>query len=130
MLKKLVGFLTVLCLAIFISGCSSSPDVSGTYVNFSSKNNKPINAIIISRLENDTYDYTFLTGESRMFVVEKQRGVFKSDEKVLESQLNSTKLIFNKDLTVVTSKSPQINKEFIYKKLTDEEMKQYQYLFE
>ncbi|MDU5287766.1 hypothetical protein [Negativicoccus succinicivorans] len=137
MIKKLVGFLTVLCMAFFIAGCSSTPDMSGTYMLFNSDNNEPSNAIVISHVSDNVYEYTryFVGAQShKMVEMEKRRVIFKPEEKILQSQSDPFyKLFLNKDYTVITTIGRSIsgaNKEFNYKKLSDSEIKQYQHLFE
>ena len=135
MIKKLVGFLTVLCMAFFIAGCSSTPDVSGTYMLFNSSNNEPSNAIIVSHVSDNIYEYTrFMNRSNKMLEIEKERVILKPEEKVLESQSDPFyKLFLNKDYNTITRKTRSIsgaNKEFTYKKLSDSEMKKYQHLFE
>lgn len=137
MIKKLVGFLTVLCMAFFIAGCSSTPDITGTYINFNSKDNTPANAIIITHVSDNIYEYThFINGSQshKMVETEKERMIFKPEEKIMQSQQNPFyKLFLNKEYTVITIMGRSIsgaNKEFNYKKLSDSEIKQYQHLFE
>ena len=127
MIKKLVGFLMVLCMAFFIAGCSSTPDMSGTYMLFNSNNNEPSNAIIVSHVSDNIYEYTrFMNRSDKMLEIEKER--------VLESQSDPFyKLFLNKDYNTITRKTRSISGasvEYTYKKLSDSEMKKYQHLFE
>ena len=70
----------------------------------------------------------------KMLEIEKERVIFKPEEKVLESQSDPFyKLFLNKDYNTITRKTHSIsgaNKEYTYKKLSNSEMKQYQHLFE
>ena len=60
--------------------------------------------------------------------------IFKPEEKIMQSQRDPFyKLFLNKEYNVITIVTPSIsgaNKEYIYNKLSDSEMKQYQHLFE
>lgn len=53
MIKKLIGFLTVLCMAFFIAGCSSTPDVSGTYTAYNKNINGVSSIIVLEKKNND-----------------------------------------------------------------------------
>lgn len=135
MIKKLVGFLTVLCMAFFIAGCSSTPDVSGTYMLFNSNNNEPSNAIVVSHISDNIYEYTrFMNRSNKMLEIEKERVIFKPEEKVLESQSDPFyKLFLNKDYNTITQVVRPFGggeTQYTYKKLSNSEMKQYQHLFE
>lgn len=136
MLKKMVGFLTVLCLAIFISGCSSTPDVSGTYLRLDS-NNQPTSTIVLKKVSDNSYDLSFSiinwrTG--KMEKVESKRMTLNAEKKTLEENPTIPQnLFFNENYSSITRVSSSIsgaNTENVYKKLSDSEMKQYQYLFE
>lgn len=135
MIKKLIGFLTVLCMAFFIAGCSSTPDVSGTYMLFNSNNNEPSNAIVVSHISDNIYEYTrFMNRSNKMLEIEKERVIFKPEEKVLESQSDPFyKLFLNKDYNTITQVVRPFGggeTQYTYKKLSNSEMKQYQHLFE
>ena len=111
MIKKLVGFLTVLCMAFFIAGCSSTPDVSGTYV-FYSKNLNRISSIVILEKKNNDNLY-----ECSRFYVKENNKKYKKDsvhwlskfnpeikEMVADpnnNPLNHVSLYFNEDLSSV-----------------------------
>lgn len=136
MIKKLVGFLTVLCMAFFIAGCSSTPDVSGTYLRLNS-NNEPVGAIVVKSLNDKTYDcsqFSYHNEKNKMIKIKNVRRVLNVEKKSLEiDNLDDTALFFNKDYNTITRISRSItgaNKEYVYKKLSDSEMKQYQHLFE
>ncbi|MDU4203396.1 MAG: hypothetical protein E7I13_06675 [Negativicoccus succinicivorans] len=53
MIKKMIGFLTVLCMAFFIAGCSSTPDVSGTYTYYNKNVNRICEIIILDKKNSD-----------------------------------------------------------------------------
>ena len=137
MIKKLVGFLTVLCMAFFIAGCSSTPDVSGTYLSLDS-NNQPTAAVVLKNVGDKAYDYTFfIINRERTKMVKPysaERVILNTEKKILEkNDLIPSDLSFNKDYSMITRKTHSIsgaNKEYTYKKLSDSEMKQYQHLFE
>ncbi|MDU2095087.1 MAG: hypothetical protein E7E73_00080 [Negativicoccus succinicivorans] len=136
MIKKLVGFLTVLCMAFFIAGCSSTPDVSGTYLRLNS-NNEPVGAIVVKSLNDKTYDcsqFSYHDEKNKMIKIKNVRRVLNVEKKSLEiDNLDDTALFFNKDYNTITRTARSIsgaNKEYTYKKLSDSEMKQYQHLFE
>lgn len=129
MLKKMVGFLTVLCLAIFISGCSSSPDVSGTYLYLNTEN-QPSASIVLKKVGDNAYDCSFFVinrEESGMAKISTERVVLNTEKKVLQRDEFSPIIFFNEHFDSLVRR---VNKQHLYKKLTDEEMKQYQYLFE
>lgn len=137
MIKKLVGFLTVLCMAFFIAGCSSTPDVSGTYLRLDS-NNQPTGAVVLKSVGDKAYDYTlFISNQEQTKMVKPysaERVTLNTEKKILEkNDLIPSDLSFDKDYNTITRTARSIsgaNKEYTYKKLSDSEMKQYQYLFE
>ena len=135
MIKKLVGFLTVLCMAFFIAGCSSTPDVSGTYLGLDD-NNQPVAAIVLEKVGDNAYDYTFFMINRRTEKMESDRTrrvVLNTEKKALEKDnITPPNLFFNKDYNTITRTVRSIsgaNKEYIYKKLSNSEVKQYQHLF-
>ncbi|MBS5889729.1 hypothetical protein [Negativicoccus succinicivorans] len=136
MIKKLVGFLMVLCMAFFIAGCSSTPDVSGTYLGLDD-NNKPVTAIVLEKVSDNAYDYTFFIINWRTEKMKKDRSsrvVLNTEKKVLEfDNITPPNMFFNKDYSSITTVyrwTYDADTEFVYKKLSDSEMKQYQHLFE
>ena len=136
MIKKLVGFLTVLCMAFFIAGCSSTPDVSGTYLGLDD-NNKPVAAIVLEKVGDNAYDYTFFMINRHTGKMEKDyasRVVLNTERKALEKDnITPPNLFFNKDYTSITRTARSISGasvEYTYKKLSDSEIKQSQHLFE
>ena len=84
MIKKLVGFLTVLCMAFFIAGCSSTPDVSGTYLNLDD-NNQPNAAIVLEKISDNGYDFSLSIINWRTGKMEKveSRRIILNTEKEL-----------------------------------------------
>lgn len=136
MIKKLVGFLTVLCMAFFITGCSSTPDVSGTYLRLDS-NNQPTSAIVLEKVSDNTYDLSFFIinrKTAKMEQAETNRMTLNTDKKFLQkNEMISPNLFFNKDYSsikrVIRSATNGTQERF-YNKLSDSEMKQYQHLFE
>ncbi|MDU5530081.1 hypothetical protein [Negativicoccus succinicivorans] len=136
MIKKLIGFLTVLCMAFFIAGCSSTPDLSGTYLRLNS-NNEPVGAIVVKSINDKTYDcsqFSYHDEKNKMIKIKNVRRVLNVEKKSLEiDNLDDTALFFDKDYNTITRTARSIsgaNKEYTYKKLSDSEMKQYQHLFE
>ena len=136
MIKKLVGFLTVLCMAFFIAGCSSTPDVSGTYLGLDDKN-QPVAAIVLEKVGDNAYDYTFFMINRWTEKMEKDyasRVVLNTEKKALEKDnITPPNLFFNKDYTSITRTARSISGasvEYTYKKLSNSEIKQYQHLFE
>ncbi|MDU5529560.1 hypothetical protein [Negativicoccus succinicivorans] len=136
MIKKLVGFLTVLCMAFFIAGCSSTPDVSGTYLRLN-KDNQPTSTIVLKKVSDNSYDLSFSiinwrTG--KMEKVESKRMTLNTEKKTLEENPTIPQnLFFNENYSSITRVSSSIsgaNTENVYKKLSDSEIKQYQHLFE
>lgn len=136
MIKKLVGFLTVLCMAFFIAGCSSTPDVSGTYLRLDS-NNQPTSAIVLEKVGDNAYDYTlFIINRERTKMVKPystKRVTLNTEKKALErDKITPSNMFFNKDYNSITRTSHSINgsnSEEIYNKLSNSEVKQYQHLF-
>lgn len=136
MIKKLVGFLTVLCMAFFIAGCSSTPDVSGTYLNLDD-NNQPNAAIVLEKISDNGYDFSlsiinWRTG--KMEKVESRRIILNTEKKALElDQITPPNMFFNKDYSSITQVVRPFGggeTEYTYKKLSNSEVKQYQHLFE
>lgn len=82
MIKKLVGFLTVLCMAFFIAGCSSTPDVSGTYTYYN-KNVNRIGAIIVLEKKNNDNLY-----ECSHFYVDENNKKYKKSSTHWVSKFN------------------------------------------
>ena len=128
MIKKLVGFLTVLCMAFFIAGCSSTPDVSGTYLNLDD-NNQPNAAIVLEKISDNGYDFSLSIINWRTGKMEKVES-----RKALElDQITPPNMFFNKDYSSITQVVRPFGggeKEYTYKKLSNSEVKQYQHLFE
>ncbi|KWZ85428.1 hypothetical protein HMPREF3224_02118 [Anaerococcus hydrogenalis] len=136
MIKKLVGFLTVLCMAFFIAGCSSTPDVSGTYLNLDD-NNQPNAAIVLEKINDNGYDFSLFIVNWRTGKMEKEesrRIILNTEKKALElDQITPPNMFFNKDYSSITQVIRSISSgetEYIYKKLSNSEVKQYQHLFE
>ncbi|MDU4203528.1 MAG: hypothetical protein E7I13_07340 [Negativicoccus succinicivorans] len=134
MIKKLVGFLTVLCMAFFIAGCSSTPDVAGTYM-YLDANKQPIAAIVLNKVGDNAYDYSyFMINQKRTKMVKpysNKRMILNIEKKALErDNITPPDLFFDKDYSHLKEVDNLKNKEYIYKKLSDSEMKQYQHLFE
>ena len=136
MIKKLVGFLTVLCMAFFIAGCSSTPDVSGTYLGLDD-NNQPAGAIVLKNVGDNAYDCSYFISNREQTKMEKDwagRVVLNIEKKALEQdKITPPELFFNKDYTSITRTARSFSGasvEYTYKKLSNSEMKQYQHLFE
>lgn len=134
MIKKLVGFLTVLCMAFFIAGCSSTPDVSGMYLCLDTAN-KPIAAVILKNVSDNAYDCSYFISnreQTKMLKIYSDKRVsLNTEKKVLqENEMTRPILFFNKDYSYLKEVDNLKNKEYIYNKLSDSEMKQYQHLFE
>lgn len=134
MIKKLVGFLTILCMAFFIAGCSSTPDVSGTYLYSNKESNTPIATIILKKVNDTAYDYSYFVinrHTGKMEQEETKRMTLNTEKKALEenSMIPST-LFFNENYNSLKEVHSSKNIEYIYNKLSDSEMKQYQHLFE
>ena len=136
MIKKLVGFLTVLCMSFFIAGCSSTPDVSGTYLRLDS-NNKPSGAVVLKSVGDNAYDCSLFINNYEQTKMEKDWAglvVLNVEQKTLEQdKITPPDLFFNKDYTSITRTARSFSGErveYIYKKLSNSEIKQYQHLFE
>lgn len=136
MIKKLVGFLTVLCMAFFIAGCSSTPDVSGTYLRLDN-NNYPEAAIVLEKINDNGYDFSLFIinrEQTKMKKREARRVILNTEKKALElDQITPPNMFFNKDYSSITQVIRSISSgetEYTYKKLSDSERKQYQHLFE
>ena len=89
MIKKLVGFLTVLCMAFFIAGCSSTPDVAGTYM-YLDANKQPIAAIVLNKVGDNAYDYSyFMINQKRTKMVKpysNKRMILNIEKKSLRAR--------------------------------------------
>lgn len=136
MIKKLVGFLTVLCMAFFIAGCSSTPDVSGTYLGLDD-NNKPVSAIVLEKISDNGYDFSLFIinrDQTKMKKRESRRVILNTEKKALElDKITPPNMFFNKDYSSITQVVRPFGGgeiEYTYKKLSDSEKKQYQHLFE
>ena len=136
MIKKLVGFLTVLCMAFFIAGCSSTPDVSGTYLRLDD-NNQPEAAIVLEKINDNGYDFSLFIinrDQTKMKKRESRRVILNTEKNALElDQITPPNMFFNKDYSSITQVVRPFGggeKEYTYKKLSNSEVKQYQHLFE
>lgn len=111
MIKKLVGFLTVLCMAFFIAGCSSTPDVSGTYTAYNKNINGVSSIIILEKKNNDNlYECSgfYVDENNRKYKKSSTHWVSKFNPDIKQmvadpnnNPLNHRPLFFNEDLSSV-----------------------------
>lgn len=130
MLKKLVGFLTVLCLAIFISGCSSSPDVSGTYGGYN-KNGLVAIVVLEKKNNNDLYEcsHFYISKDNKRYKKSSAHWLSKFNPEIKQmvadpnnDPLSHRPLFFSDDLSSLGFK--KVNTE-TFKKLSKEDAKKY-----
>ena len=111
MIKKLIGFLTVLCMAFFIAGCSSTPDVSGTYTFYNKNVNQVCEIIVLEKKNNDNLyecSHFYIDENNRKYKRSSAHWVskFNPEIKQMVADPNSNPfshkpLFFNEDLSSV-----------------------------